>query len=50
MVPVHDRRLMGPGSRVSGPTIVDFPEATCVVAPGWRGAVDEAGNLVLGRG
>jgi N-methylhydantoinase A len=50
VMPVHDRRLMGPGSRVSGPTIVDFPEATCVVRPGWRGAVDEAGNLVLGRG
>jgi N-methylhydantoinase A len=50
VVPVHDRRLMGPGSRVSGPTIVDFPEATCVVRPAWTGAVDEAGNLVLGRG
>jgi N-methylhydantoinase A len=49
-VPVHDRRLMGAGSRVSGPTILDFPEATCVVRAGWRGAVDEAGNLVLGRG
>ncbi len=48
-VPVLDRTRMGEGSRVQGPAIVEFPEATCVVRPEWAGAVDHAGNLVLGR-
>ena len=46
-VPVLDRTAMGAGSEVDGPAIVDFPEATCVVRPGWRGRVDEVGTLVL---
>ena len=29
--------------------IVEFAEATCVVRPGWAGAVDDAGTLVLKR-
>jgi N-methylhydantoinase A len=35
------------GSKVVGPEVVEFPEATCVVRPGWNGVVDEVGNLVL---
>ena len=49
-VPVFDRRELGAGSNVEGPCIVEFPEATCVVRPGWAGAIDEAGTLVLERG
>ncbi|HEU4489167.1 MAG TPA: hydantoinase/oxoprolinase family protein [Actinomycetota bacterium] len=49
-VPVLDRTLMGEGSEVQGPSIVEFPEATCVVRPGWSGAIDHAGNLVLRGG
>jgi N-methylhydantoinase A len=48
-VPVLDREKMGEGSEVSGPAIVEFKESTCVVRPGWRGAVDSVGNLVLER-
>ena len=48
-VPVLDRREMGVGSELQGPAIVEFPEATCVVRPGWEGRVDEAGTLVLER-
>ena len=40
---------MGAGSKVEGPAIVEFPEATCVVRPEWRGDVDEVGTLVLER-
>jgi N-methylhydantoinase A len=40
---------MGAGAEVAGPALVEFPEATCVVAPGWAGRVDEAGSLVLER-
>lgn len=46
-VPVHDREKMGEGSEVSGPAIVEFRESTCVVRPGWSGAVDGVGTLVL---
>jgi len=47
--PVHDRTRMGRGSTVEGPAIVEFPEATLVVRPGWRGTVDHVGTLVLRR-
>jgi N-methylhydantoinase A len=49
-VPVLRRGGMGEGTRVEGPAVVEFPEATCVVRPGWSGAVDGAGTLVLERG
>jgi N-methylhydantoinase A len=44
---VFDRAEMGRGSRVEGPAIVEFAEATCAVRPGWSGEVDEVGTLVL---
>jgi N-methylhydantoinase A len=47
--PVHRRAGMGEGFSVEGPAIVEFAEATCVVRPGWSGAVDAAGTLVLER-
>jgi N-methylhydantoinase A len=46
---VLDRRSMGRGSEVEGPAIVELSEATCVVEPGWSGAVTETGNLLLER-
>ena len=46
-VPVLDREKIGEGSEVEGPAIVEFRESTCVVRPGWRGAVDGVGTLVL---
>jgi N-methylhydantoinase A len=46
-VPVLDREKMGKGSEAEGPAIVEFKESTCVVRPGWRGAVDGVGTLVL---
>jgi N-methylhydantoinase A len=46
-VPVFDRERMGEYSEVSGPAIVEFKESTCVVRPGWSGAVDGVGTLVL---
>ena len=48
-VPVLDRAYMGVGSEVEGPAIVEFAESTCVVRPGWNGAVDEVGTLILER-
>ena len=48
-VDVLDRTSMGCGAEVSGPAIVEFPEATWVVREGWSGAVDGTGTLVLRR-
>ena len=48
-VETHARTLMGRGSRVAGPAVVEFPETTCLLQPGWEGAVDAVGNLVLVR-
>jgi N-methylhydantoinase A len=47
---VFDREQMGRGSRVAGPAIVEFAEATCAVRHGWSGAVDDVGTLVLEHG
>jgi N-methylhydantoinase A len=46
---VYDRRHLGRGSTVTGPAVVEFAEATCLVRPGWRGTVDATGTLVLAR-
>ncbi|HEU4491170.1 MAG TPA: hydantoinase/oxoprolinase family protein [Jiangellales bacterium] len=46
---VHDRSLMGRGSTVAGPAVVELAEATWLVRPGWRGSVDGVGTLVLSR-
>ena len=43
-LPVH-----GPGAAVTGPAIVELPGSTCLVRPGWAGAPDDAGTLVLER-
>jgi N-methylhydantoinase A len=50
----HDAQVLtsdnlGPGLLIEGPAIVEFPEATCVVRPGWSARVDEVGALVLER-
>jgi N-methylhydantoinase A len=48
-IPVLNREQLGKGSEVVGPAIVEFAESTCVVRPGWQGAVDGVGTLVLER-
>ena len=48
-IDVMERAALGAGSEVSGPAVVEFPESTCVVRPGWSGAIDAAGTLVLRR-
>ena len=48
-VPVRLRDELAPGDAFDGPAIVEFPESTCVVRPGWRASLDDAGALVLER-
>jgi N-methylhydantoinase A len=38
-----------PGSAISGPAVVELPEATLLVPPGWSGAVDDTGTIKLER-
>src|SRR4051794_23228255 len=43
------RAALGRGSRLEGPAVVEFAEATCLVRPGWTGTIDDVGTLVLER-
>jgi N-methylhydantoinase A len=36
-----------PGTEVSGPAVIEFPETTCLVPPGWTGEADDHGILRL---
>jgi N-methylhydantoinase A len=47
--PVFQRETMDAGTKVEGPCIVEFPEATGVIRPNWAGAIDEVGTLVVSR-
>ncbi len=38
------------GARVEGPAVVELPESTVLVPPGWSGDVDDTGTLRLERG
>jgi len=46
---VHDRASLGAGAVVRGPAVVEQPETTVVVLPGWAGRVDTLGNLLIER-
>jgi N-methylhydantoinase A len=44
---IHDRDSLTPGHYVDGPAIIVQPDTTIVVEPGYRGATDSFGNLVI---
>jgi N-methylhydantoinase A len=45
---VLDRGKLLRGNRIAGPAIIEEPDASTLVHPGWAATVDEHGNLVLG--
>jgi N-methylhydantoinase A len=47
--PVWERERLPERAALEGPAIVEEFGATTVIAPGWRGAVDEHGNLCFER-
>jgi N-methylhydantoinase A len=47
--PVVQRATIGAGTKVEGPCILEFDEATAVIRPGWTGIVDEVGTVVVSR-
>jgi N-methylhydantoinase A len=44
---VYDREQLVPGHVFEGPAVVEQTDTTTLVPPGWRGAVDPDGNLVV---
>ena len=45
--PVYDRYTLGEGFRLSGPAIIEEPESTLLIRPGWTAIVDKHQNLAL---
>jgi N-methylhydantoinase A len=48
--PILDRYRLRWGDVVTGPAVIEEPDSTTVVHPGYRAVVDEQGNLLLQRG
>jgi N-methylhydantoinase A len=48
-VPVYDRAAIGSGATIDGPAIVEQPDTTVLILPGWRAVSDALGNLMLRR-
>jgi N-methylhydantoinase A len=46
---VHDRSMMQPGARVSGPAIIAEDETSTLVGPGWRAFVNGLGHMELNQ-
>jgi N-methylhydantoinase A len=46
---VLDRAAMPVGYQFRGPAIIEQPDTTTLVEPGWDGVVDAAGNVILTR-
>jgi N-methylhydantoinase A len=44
------RGIPAPGTQLEGPGVVELPESTVLVPPGWRSEVDDTGTLRLRRG
>jgi N-methylhydantoinase A/oxoprolinase/acetone carboxylase beta subunit len=44
---IYARDELGVGASVAGPALVEAPETTCAVPPGWSARVDENGTLCL---
>lgn len=48
-VPVYDRASIGSGATVDGPAIVEQPDTTVLILPGWQAVSDAMGNLMITR-
>ncbi|SQD98404.1 5-oxoprolinase (ATP-hydrolyzing) [Parafrankia sp. Ea1.12] len=46
-IDVIPRAALGRGDTVTGPAVVEFAEATCLLRRGWTGVVDDIGTIVL---
>lgn len=46
---VFERSSLGTGSALRGPAIVEQPDSTTVIQPGWHATVNDSGDIVLAR-
>jgi N-methylhydantoinase A len=44
------RGIPAPGSQTEGPGVIELPESTLLVPPGWTTAVDDTGTIKMTRG
>jgi N-methylhydantoinase A/oxoprolinase/acetone carboxylase beta subunit len=44
---VHDRSALAPGREIRGPAIVEQPDTTTLIEPGWRATVAADGTLII---
>ncbi len=47
---VHDRARLAPGAVLAGPAVLEQPDTTILVPPGWQAAADQTGALLLTLG
>ncbi len=45
--PVYERLQLAAGQEIMGPAVLDQPDTTIVIAPGWRGRVHPEGPVIL---
>ncbi|MFC5752794.1 hydantoinase/oxoprolinase family protein [Actinomadura rugatobispora] len=48
-VPTRDRAACAPGEELAGPCVVTEPQCSLLIPPGWRGAADDHGALLIQR-
>jgi N-methylhydantoinase A len=46
---VHDRLALPAGARIDGPALLEQPDTTIYLPPGFRGEVDRFGNFIMRR-
>ena len=46
---IFDRARLPVGARLSGPAIIEQPDTTTVIPPGYAAAVEASGNLRIRR-
>jgi len=44
---VYERSALRPGALLHGPAIIEQPDTTTLVEPGFRAVIDQAGNLII---
>jgi N-methylhydantoinase A len=47
---VYDRARLSEGVRIPGPAIVEQPDTTTVIPPGWAAVVEATGSLRIRKG
>lgn len=47
---IYSRKDIFAGDTIEGPAVVEQPDTTVLVLPGWTGVSDEYGNLILRKG